>query len=297
MSYTSAQPIKPSRASLIATVCTALLVTTSCAGSDSEPSNEPNPTPSATQPHQESHLQRNNATEGPGSASEVTISGELDGFLENLRDQHPGDISVSVKELDGEQREGSVDGAEPFRVASTYKVYVAYTLLQQVEAGEISWQDPVVEGRNVSECLDAMLMFSDNPCPEKLAEDIGWERVYSDAAEAGAVNTGDGEGSMQTTANDLTQFMVSMETGQLDLGEDSLERLEAGLSGNEYREGVPSGSSGVVLDKPGFIEDFLHDAAVVHHPEGTYAITVLTEDSSWESIAEITRSVEAELYE
>lgn len=102
---------------------------------------------------------------------------------------------------------------------------------------------------------------------------------------------------MQTTANDLTQFMVSIETGQLDLGEESLERLEAGLSGNEYREGVPSGSSGEVLDKPGFIEDFLHDAAVVHHPEGTYAITVLTEDSSWESIAEITRSVEAELYE
>ncbi len=58
---------------------------------------------------------------------------------------------------------------------------------------------------------------------------------------------------------------------------------------------MPAGSFGSVLNKPGFINGNLHDAAIVHHPH-TYVVTVMSEGSSWEAIAGITREIEAALY-
>jgi hypothetical protein len=63
-----------------------------------------------------------------------------------------------------------------------------------------------------------------------------------------------------------------------------------------YRAGVPAGSAGTVQDKVGFLWDYLHDAAIVHHPKGTYVLVVMTKSSSWGRIADITKQLEHIMY-
>lgn len=230
------------------------------------------------------------------SDSDVEFNGNLNSYLSDLADYYPGRISISVAELGGEGRSGSSNGSRTYVTASTYKLYLAYTLLKEIDDGEIGWEDAVTGGRSVSECFDDMLMLSDNACPEALGPKLGWPEIYADASSAGAQNTGQGMGAIQTTANDLTRFLSSLASGNLDLSTESQERLERGLSGNIHRQGVPAGTSGTVMNKPGFIDGNLHDAAIVHHADGSYVITVMTNGSNWEAIAAITSDVEAALY-
>ena len=56
---------------------------------------------------------------------------------------------------------------------------------------------------------------------------------------------------------------------------------------------MPAGASGSVADKVGFLNGLLHDAAIVYSPKGDYALTVMSDGSSWANIAEITRKIEA----
>ena len=63
-----------------------------------------------------------------------------------------------------------------------------------------------------------------------------------------------------------------------------------------YRQGVPSGTDAKVYDKVGFLWDYVHDAAIVRHPKGTYVIVVMTKGASYQRIAEITKQVERILY-
>lgn len=103
---------------------------------------------------------------------------------------YSGDFSISVAELGGEGRQGSYQAGTSRVTASTYKLFVAYSVLIQVESGSMSWEDDVTGGRDVAQCFHDMLALSDNPCPEALGPEIGWTTIYSDAAAVGAANTG-----------------------------------------------------------------------------------------------------------
>lgn len=216
--------------------------------------------------------------------------------LEQIVDGYSGDFSISVAELGGEGRQGTYQAGTSRVTASTYKLFVAYSVLIQVESGSMSWEDDVTGGRDVAQCFHDMLALSDNPCPEALGPEIGWTTIYSDAAAVGAGSTGQGEGGIRTTASDLTAFLVSLESGSLNVSAEGHDRMREALAANIHRQGVPAGSFGSVLNKPGFINGNLHDAAIVHHPQGTYVVTVMSEGSSWEAIAGITREIEAALY-
>ncbi len=221
---------------------------------------------------------------------------DLSQALDQIVDGYSGDFSISVAELGGQGRQGSYQAGTSRVTASTYKLFVAYSVLIQVESSSMSWEDEVTGGRDVAQCFHDMLALSDNPCPEALGPEIGWTTIYSDAAAVGAGSTGQGEGGIRTTASDLTAFLVSLQSGSLNISSEGHDRMREALAANIHRQGVPAGSYGSVLNKPGFINGNLHDAAIVHHPQGTYVVTVMSEGSSWDAIAGITREIEAALY-
>lgn len=231
--------------------------------------------------------------EQPGNP---TFTGDLDSYLSQLASSHPGRISISVQEVGGQGRSGSTAGADSFVTASTYKLLVAYSIIREVEAGERSWDDQALGDRSLAQCFQDMIAVSDNPCPEKLGPEIGWTKIYSDAAAMGASSTGGGEGGIRTNALDLTRFMTNLASGSMSMSGSGHETLRNALAANIHRQGVPAGSAGQVLNKPGFINGNLHDTAIVYHPSGTYVVTILSQGSSWESLASITRSIEAALY-
>jgi len=217
----------------------------------------------------------------------------LSALMKNYAESHPGTYGVSLIELDGKRRRAAWNDTQKFTTASTYKLYVEYSALKRVESGEYQWSDQISAGRNLEKCFDDMIVKSDNACAEALVAKIGYRTLTVDAQSIVSENTTflDTE-SYKTTAGDLSTFMASLATGQIPLNTSSQARFTDALKRNVYRQGIPSGASGTVADKVGFLDGFLHDAAIVYGPNGTYALSVMTDGSSWAAIAELTREIE-----
>ena len=165
-----------------------------------------------------------------------------------------------------------------------------------MDKGKIHWDDPWLD-TTVSVCFDRMTIASTNPCAEAWIDKAGrdnlnkflWDRGFSHGT------TFTNPEATHTTANDLKKFMIGLDTGSLIDGAHR-DRLLHSLSVHPYRSGVPAGSAGKVWDKVGFLWDYVHDAAIVHHPKGKYVIIVMTKGYSYAKIAEITREAEEIMY-
>ena len=217
----------------------------------------------------------------------------LSALLKHSSEAQKGRISVSIVELSGQRRRASHDGDVVFTAASTYKLYVAYSILKRTENGQMSWGDQVVGGRNLEKCFDDMIVLSDNACPEALIKRMTHAAMQADVRELGMKGTNfQAADSYKTTANDLAQFTAMLEARQLPISRASQDKLIAVMRRNVYRQGIPAGSSGAVADKVGFLEGLLHDAAIVYSPRGTYALAIMTDGSSWADIAALTRKIE-----
>ncbi|EXF24578.1 hypothetical protein BG28_06010 [Nesterenkonia sp. AN1] len=256
---------------------------------------EEDPAPSAPSPEEPSPDESEPVRpEAPADAPSFT--GDLDDYLEELAAHYPGDISISVAELGGQGRTGSTAGGESRVSASTYKVFVAYGILDRVESGELDWADPIDGGRDRATCFADMLSVSDNPCADDFREELGWEGLRDIAAETGGPATDFIPAYARTSANDLTAFMTRLESGALEISEASRSRLLGALESNIFREGIGAGSAGTVLNKVGFIDGYLNDTAIVRHPQGSYVLSIMSEGSDWTAISSITSDVEAALY-
>ena len=76
------------------------------------------------------------------------------------------------------------------------------------------------------------------------------------------------------------------------LNGNDLARLGDAMEQQEFREGIPAGvGSAVVWDKVGFLDQYLHDAAVVKSDKGEMILVILTAGGSWETIAEAAYAV------
>ena len=217
----------------------------------------------------------------------------LSALIKNFADDNPGTYGISLVELSGQRRRASHNDTRKFTTASTYKLYVAYVTLRRVENGTFAWSDQVAGGRDLAKCFDDMIVLSDNPCAEALVKKIGYTPMHREVQALGLTNTSfiDAE-SYKTTAGDLSTFMASLETGQLPISAENRSRFISALKRNVYRRGIPAGASGAVANKVGFLDALLHDAAIVYAPSGTYVLTILTDGSSWDKIAELTREIE-----
>lgn len=206
------------------------------------------------------------------------------------------DVHIVVQQLDGNEWSASVRADESLPSASTYKLYVAKWLFTEMQAGRISWNDSILD-TTVSTCFDRMTIASTNPCAQEWLRQYGRENmnqfVYNLGFSSGTSFTN--PVATHTTANDLRKFMVGLYDGSLVSGAYR-DRLLHSLSVHPYRYGIPTGSKGRVEDKVGFLWDYVHDAAIVHHPRGTYVMVIMTKGQSYARIAELTREIERILY-
>ena len=220
-------------------------------------------------------------------------------MIRRFAESNPGVYGVSLVELSGQRRTVGYNDTRNFFPASTYKLFVAFSTLKRVEAGTYKWSDKKVGGqnlpggKNLSECFDLMIVNSDNACAEALRDAITYGKLNQDLRSIGIYSTSFvAPGEHKSTARDLTAFLVKLETGSLPISGTSRSKLLGVMKRNVYRSGVPSGASGAVADKVGFIWNLLHDAAIVYSPKGTYALTIMTDGSSWGNIAKLTKEIE-----
>ena len=229
------------------------------------------------------------------SLDNVKDNADFASVLSRYAQSHQGTYGVTLIELSNPSRRADYNGSRTFTTASTYKLFVAYSALLRVESGAWHWSDQIVDDRDLSTCFDDMIINSDNDCGSALLEKVGYQNLTKEAVAAGCVNTSFlGNDGIKTTANDLAMLLAKLQTGQILTLQSSRDLLINAMKNNAYRDGIPTGISGsVVADKVGFMDNLLHDASIIYSPSGNYILVIMTEDSSWQTIADFAGQIEA----
>jgi len=218
----------------------------------------------------------------------------LSALMQQYSQDHPGIYGVSLIELSGSNRRASYNDTSSFTTASTYKLFVAYSTLKRVEEGLWHWNDSIVDTRDLSTCFDDMIVKSDNTCAAALLHKVGYSELTNEARALGCTSTSFlGSDGIKTAPADLSLFLAELQTGQMLTQQSSRDRLINAMKRNVYRQGIPAGVGGVVADKVGFLYGLLHDASIVYSPTGTYVLVIMTDGSSWATIADFTSKIEA----
>ncbi|KAB7788936.1 beta-lactamase [Bifidobacterium cebidarum] len=194
--------------------------------------------------------------------------------------------SVAVYDLSTGKSKLQINADEVTTSASTYKLFVAYSMIHAVESGDLTWDSPL-NGMTLSSCMATMIVDSDNDCPEAWLSLYGFDALTEQAHEIGANNTNFRYGDMTTTANDLATVLKGYYSNSI-VSADSANHLFELMGEQVYRDGIPTGigSDGVVQDKVGFLDSLLNDAAIVRCDKGDYAMVIMTDGSSWHKIAQ-----------
>lgn len=220
---------------------------------------------------------------------------KISAVMKKYADTHAGVYGVKMVELSGERRNASYNETKVFTTASTYKLFVAYSVLLRIESGAMKWTDASYGGLSVSTCFDRMIELSNNECSVWFLLKISYPQVTAEAHALGAVDTNfiRSEG-ISSTAKDEAHFLSLLYTGQILSQQSSRDRLITAMKGNVYRAGIPLGiPSAVVADKVGFLWGLLHDASIVYSKKGDYVLIILTDSASWANIAELAGEIEA----
>lgn len=215
------------------------------------------------------------------------------GLAAFMRDLGTSGMGISIIELGGRGRTANANGSKAFTAASTYKLYVAYAVVKQIESGAMSWGEQITGGRDAASCFDAMIVVSDNPCGKAFGDKIGWGKIQDMVRGQGMTST-TLNGSLSTTANDLALFLRKLQDGSLMSG-DGTGRLLDAMRRQIYRSGVPAGTKVTVANKVGFLGSLLHDAAIVYGPKGPYVLVFMTSGSSWGAIANTSSQIHSYL--
>ncbi len=216
----------------------------------------------------------------------------LAALLQQFAEAHSGTFGVSYAELSGAGRHAGYNDTRVFETASTYKLFVAYGALKRIESGQWHWSDQIDGGRDLTKCFDDMIVKSDNACAKAMLTKIGYSTLTNELRAIGLTKSSFLGSYIQSTPADEAMFLGALQTGQL-LSPSSTNTLLSAMKRNIYRQGIPAGASGTVADKVGFLYALLHDASIVYSPTGTYVLVIMTDGSSWGTIAELTRQIEA----
>lgn len=206
------------------------------------------------------------------------------------------DVRIAVRQMDGGKWSASARAGESIPSASTYKLFVAKWVFDQIDKGGMKWSDPMLD-TTVSGCFDRMIIASTNPCAESWLAKVGRQKFNNYLYGLGFSRGTNFAHPMAThsTVNDLQRMMLGIYDGTIVKGAHR-DRLLRSLNSHPFPYGIPAGSAGKVHDKVGFLWDYVHDTSIVYHPKGTYIMTIMTKGQSYATIASLTREIEKIMY-
>ena len=210
-------------------------------------------------------------------------------------------VGLKIYDLNNKKVAAELNPDERFSTASLYKLFIIYEGYKELEQGDLFGNAILVNGKNVSECLDLAIRESDSPCAETL-----WSKIGRDKIEEIIKNDYQLENSsaayLYSTPSDMVSLLERYYYHE-DLSESSFEKIKDSLLTQppikssacggtcNFRIGLPSGfSSDVnVYNKVGFESDgvskwkIYNDAAILEFSNlgRTYLISVFSENLPW----------------
>lgn len=214
---------------------------------------------------------------------------DLQNLLNDLGSQY-GDVSISVQELYGNYRTAHYQGSKQRVAASTYKLLVAYAVGQKITSSEWSWDTPIL-GVSTDQCMQRMIVRSDNPCPEAWVYSVmGANHVNAVGRSLGMTNTCFGCSYAQSSTSDQLKILNAIRTSN-GMSSEVSGRILGYMNSQIYRQGIPKGTGYRVANKPGFLEGYLNDSAIVYIKDGPLLLSIYTNNKSWSTIASITARI------
>lgn len=220
-------------------------------------------------------------------ARRATVQSAVEAHLDALFGD--AEYAIEVFDLATDTPITQIRTHKDFISASTYKIFVAYAMLDAIEKGTETWGSEL-NGTTLQTCMERMIVESDNACPLAWIDRYSYEVLTEQAHAIGASDTTRfAENDKHTTAADLTTALAKLYHGDL-LSDASNEHLFTLMKNQNYRDGIPAGigAAGEVADKVGFLNGLLHDAGIVSSQKGDYVIVIMTDGSSWDTIAQAT---------
>lgn len=193
-------------------------------------------------------------------------------------------FSMVVIDLGNKGRDLQINENNIQLAASTYKLFAAYSM----------FKNSVSSG--IPDCLEDMIVLSQNYCPENYMISYGWHRMNEDASRIGSYVNSNQEGTY-TNAGSLANFLKKLYYNQLDINANQRELLLSYMKRQVYRDGIPNGVGvkGQVADKVGFLPELsiFNDAAIVYSdlPNNDYIEVIMTENMSFYEISQIAKKV------
>ena len=205
-------------------------------------------------------------------------------------------VQIAVEQLNGAGWKAYGDADKSTVSASTYKIFVALRVLDDIEQGKLNWSDRMLD-TDVAGCFERMVVVSLNTCSEHWIGTYGRTELNNYLWKKGFSHGTDFNNPLatHTTAKDLTRYYRTLYEGSL-MSSTSRQTMLHALNNHGYTRGIPAGSQGRVHNKVGFLWDYSNDSAIVYHPKGTYAIAILTKGMSFYAIADMTREIERIMY-
>jgi len=212
--------------------------------------------------------------------------------LKDLLGQITAGKNIAIRYIDVNDRGWDVGSKEheKMTMASTYKLFVGYEVLKRVDAGTLKLSDSI-NGTSFDVCMSRMIVNSDNECAIAMGERLGWNNIVASAKAIGASDldwVDDAHGSV----SDCATLLRKLASGEV-LTQSSRDYYIGLMRSQVYRKGIPAGTSYEVANKVGFLGPQLNDAGIIFAPDMTHVLVIYTNGESWDTIAEITRQIEA----
>lgn len=223
------------------------------------------------------------------SATYTRTSKGLQALIDSWIKDHKGTYNISLRTIAGDISASSGASTKVYP-ASIYKLFVADVAYNKAANGQLDLSAEVMPGRSATTCIELMIVRSDNDCAYAVGDAIGWEANNGFLASQGLGSTTLKKHSWNTNANDILNLLLKLQNGSL-VGSEYRGTLLDLMSRQIYRSGIPAGSAGSVADKVGFIDSYNHDAGIVYHPNGTYALVIMTSGSNFSNIADLSRQI------
>jgi beta-lactamase class A len=223
-------------------------------------------------------------------------AGTLD--LRTITSQYEGEFAVVVSEI-GTDRSFYYNENDTYVTASVYKLLQSYSILKRIDSGELSWNLPVLENDTLGSCFDSMIRYSNNECGVALQDLVSNPVINSELRELGLRHTdlnnvdefGNAVSDKITTAKDIDIYLRSIVAGTT-LTPQRIGELLPIMSEQEFRDGIPTGVVPLpVANKVGWLDEYINDVGYVYGKEKIYTVTILSKNSTWESIAGISKEI------